>query len=356
MKALILSGGNGTRLRPLTYSAAKQLIPVANKPILIHIIEKVAKTGIKEVGIIVGDTHEQIRQAAGSGSKWGINITYIHQPLPLGLAHAVKTAASFLGEDEFLMILGDNLFQMELDGFIHSYKVSGANAHILLYRVKDPSNYGVAVVEKGQITRLVEKPFECISNLIVTGIYIFDKTIHKAIENTVPSGRGELEITDSMQKLLDMGGTISYELAKGWWKDTGKPEDILESNRLIMAGMKTNGNIIFINDCNCTGTVTAGRDVTVKNSRLKGPLAIDDFCYIEGCIIGPYVSIGSNVRIIKCNIKNCVIMDGTTIENIKGEITDSLIGKNVRLRYSDSQPPANSFFIGNNCEIDLYGR
>jgi glucose-1-phosphate thymidylyltransferase len=234
MKALILSGGTGTRLRPVTYTHAKQLMPLANKPTLFYIIEKIAKCGITDVGIIVGDTREEVIRAAGSGERWNIGISYIFQQNPLGLAHAVKTAEEFLGGEDFLMALGDNAFNMELDPFIKSHYIHHANTSLLLYRAENPSQYGVAVVDGDHVVRLAEKPKETISDLIITGVYFFDRSIFKAIDATSPSARGELEITDAIQKQIETGGRVCCELLTGWWKDTGKDRDLLEANRLVL--------------------------------------------------------------------------------------------------------------------------
>lgn len=339
MKALILSGGTGTRLRPLTFTNAKQLLPLANIPILHHIIEKTVKAGISDIGIIVGDTHEQVAKSVGNGEKWNASVSYIYQPQPLGLAHAVKTAKEFIGEDDFLMILGDNAFSMNLDVLIENFRVSRANSSILLHRVENPSQYGVAVVENNCIKKLVEKPEIFISDLIITGVYIFDKTIFEAIDNTKPSKRGELEITDAIQVLLDMGGKVTYELIRGWWKDTGSLQDILEANRLILDEVQYRY---------CTG-----KNVLIENSTITGPVVIDDDSVITNSSIGPYVSIGKGVRINDCKVDNSIILDNTWLSGINKRISGSLIGKYVTVKSADKISHLNSFLLGDNCEIYL---
>lgn len=340
MKALVLSGGTGTRLRPLTYSCAKQLLPVANKPILFYILEKIAAAAIKDVGIIVGNTHEEIKAAVGNGERWDVNITYIHQSQPSGLAHAVKAAHQYLGDDDFLMVLGDNMFQMGLDELIQSFYNSGSNASLLLHKVENPEQFGVAVLENRQITRLVEKPEKYIGDLAITGVYIFDKSIFPAINEIKPSARGELEITDAMQKLLDNGGSISYVLTRGWWKDTGKPEDLLEVNRLILDEIKAGPGLIHF-----------GKNVEISNCRIDSPVIIGDDSHVTDCHLGPYVSVGKNVRIENSKIDNSIILDGTTIQNTGKEISGSLIGRNSSINGLSTQSMSVCLILGDSSKI-----
>jgi glucose-1-phosphate thymidylyltransferase len=344
MKALVLSGGTGTRLRPLTYSNAKQLLPVANKPILFYIIEKIVDAGITDIGIIVGDTHSEIESAVGSGNKWGAAVTYIQQSLPLGLAHAVKTAAGFLGDEDFLMILGDNLFQMELKELVKDFKRKPANALILLHKSDNPSKYGVAVVDGEHVIQLVEKPEIPPSNLIITGIYLFDHTIFSAIDRTVPSARGELEITDAIQKLLDTGGSVAYKLTEGWWKDTGSLEDILEANRLVLDNMESGES-----------PIRAGNNVSVTDSILKGPIILGSNISIKGCRLGPYTVVGDNAELSGCSIDDSIILEGCTIRNISRPIISSLIGKGSRIEVSGDEVQKICFFIGNDSKIIQQG-
>jgi len=353
MKALILSGGTGTRLRPLTYSTPKQLIPLVNKPILFYIIEKVVRSGITDIGIVVGDTYEQIKTAVGNGDKWNVDITYIHQPLPLGLAHAVKTASDFIGEDSFLMILGDNLFHMELGGFIKSFQGSSSNASILLHYVDEPSSYGVAVVENDQVVKLVEKPSIFVSNLIITGIYIFDKRIFEAIDNTLPSPRGELEITDAIQKLLDMGGKVSYKMTEGWWKDTGKPSDILEANKLILEDISAESWTCQEDVASLIGSLHIGKSVVVKNSTIHSHVAIGDNSFIQGSGIGPFTSVGNGVNIINCNVANSIILDGAQLIDISKDIRNSIIGKNTIIKSPKTLKQSMDLITGDNCNFIL---
>ena len=351
MKALILSGGTGSRLKPVTYSIPKQLIPIANKPILYHVIEKVAEAGIKDIGIVVGDTHQQIKEAVGEGGMWHVNITYIYQPLPLGLAHAVKTASDFIGEDEFLMILGDNLFEMDLDDIIDNFYYSSASASILLHKADDPSQFGVAVINDGNITQLVEKPKEFISSFIITGIYIFNKNIFNAIERIKPSERGELEITDAIQNLIETGHKVGYELTAGWWKDTGKPHDILEANHLVLSGMEGCIQGLMHENSVLKGNIQTGRNVIISNSTIQGPVIIGDGSTITNSFINSFTSIGSNVKIDGCKIHNSIIMQGSELCNAGWDMKDCLIGRNVILRGARIDQSALRLILSDSCEI-----
>lgn len=353
MKALILSGGAGTRLRPLTYTSPKQLIPLANKPILFHVIDKIVKAGIRDIGIVVGDTRKEIKREVGNGEKWKINISYIYQSEPLGLAHAVKTAASFIGDSDFLMVLGDNMFSMGLEDLISNFHTKQANVSILLHQVDKPSQFGVAVVENGYIVKLVEKPQDFISDLIITGVYVFDKSIFAAIEQTVPSARGELEITDAIQKQLDLGGKVTYERITGWWKDTGKEQDLLEANRLLLDEMESEIQSLPDADSRYMGKLRIGKNVKIVNSTIIGPAIIDENSVITDSYIGPYSSISKGGIIHNCEIDNCIILEGTQMDSIDKRISGSLIGKNVLIQSSNKRPFANSFVLGDNSKIRL---
>lgn len=353
MKAIILSGGTGTRLRPLTYTNAKQLLPLANKPILFHIIEKIVKAGIHDIGIIVGDTGEEVKKTVGNGDRWGVNISYIYQSAPLGLAHAVRTASEFLMEDDFLMVLGDNVFQMELDKLINNFHSNHANSALLLHKVENPSQYGVAVVEGSHITKLVEKPKEFVSDLIITGVYIFDKSIFTAIDHIKPSQRGELEITDAIEKQLETGGKVTYELVQGWWKDTGTLQDILEANRFMLDEMDCKGKTLPQRNSVLMGKIQIGKNVILDNSTLLGPVAIADDAVITNSYIGPYTSVDKAAAINDCEIDNCIILENTKMDGIHKRISGSLIGRNVQIKAIPKRPFSNIFLVGDNSEIYL---
>lgn len=353
VKALILSGGTGTRLRPLTYTNAKQLLPLANKPILFHIIEKVVRAGLHDIGIIVGDTREEVKKIVGNGDRWGVNISYIDQPIPLGLAHAVKTASEFLMEDDFLMVLGDNVFNMDLNKLIDNFYSNNANSALLLHKVENPSQYGVAVVEDTRIINLVEKPTKFVSDLIITGVYIFDKSILTAIDNIRPSQRGELEITDAVQNQLETGGKVTFELIQGWWKDTGKLQDILEANRLMLDEIDREFKTLPQSDSIFMGKIQIGKNVIIKNSIIMGPVAIADDTTIINCYIGAYTSVGKAVSANDCEIDNCIILENTKIDGIRKRISGSLIGRNVQIKALHKRPLTHTFLIGDNSEIYL---
>jgi len=350
MRALVLSGGTGTRLRPLTYSNAKQLIPVANKPILFYIIEKLARAGIKEIGIIVGDTHEEVEARVENGETWNVEITYIHQPKPKGLAHAVITAADYVKDEDFIMILGDNLFQMELTDMIKKFYDTKSNATILLHKVKNPSQFGVAVVQEDKIIKVVEKPREFISDLVITGVYIFDKSILNAIHLIKPSKRGELEITDAIQKLLEEGEKVTYELTNGWWKDTGKLQDVLEANRLILDDMENefrNDDNSFLNN---KEKIFEERNIVFINSVIEGPVVLGKDIYIVDSRIGPYSSVGTAVIINGCEIENSIILEGALLEKVGSKISNSLIGRNATIKNKDLKKSV-CLFLGDDSEV-----
>lgn len=353
LKALILSGGTGSRLRPLTHTNAKQLLPLANKPILFHVIEKLVKAGIYEIGIVVGDTHRDIKDSVGNGAKWNVSIKYIHQTLPLGLAHAVKTASDFIGDDDFLMILGDNIFSMNLDSLIENFYGNKANTSILLHKVENPSQFGVAVVDNGQIIKLVEKPEEFVSDLIVTGVYVFDNSIFKSIDNIEPSERGELEITDAIANQISNGGKVTYEMISGWWKDTGTLHDILEANALILDTMKNENKPIKTDGSVCTGKLWVGENTVIKNSRIVGPVVIAANSVVINSYIGPYTCIGKSATIKDCELDNCIVLENTRLESLDKKISESLIGKNVVIKASENRRFSNTFLVGDNSKIYL---
>jgi glucose-1-phosphate thymidylyltransferase len=351
MKALILSGGHGTRLRPLTYSQQKQLIPVANKPVLFYAIEDVIEAGVKEIGIIVGPNKEQVMSAVNS-VEWQAEIEFIYQGEPLGLAHAILVAESFLGDDDFVMYLGDNILR---DGIVdHTEKFSTLNPDslILLTEVEEPQRFGVADLdESGRVKKLVEKPKVPPSNFALAGIYFFKPIILEACKSIKPSWRNELEITDAIQWLIDNGYRVEASIVEGWWKDTGKPEDILEANRLILDGIKSRVEGKAVNS-KIMGRVIVPETTTVKNSTVKGPCIIGEECEIVDSYIGPFTSIGNNCKIFGTEIEDSVVMDGSQILNA-GRIVESLIGKNVKIKEVGMMPKGHRFVIGDNSEMIL---
>ncbi|MGD0407201.1 MAG: glucose-1-phosphate thymidylyltransferase [Candidatus Bathyarchaeia archaeon] len=331
MKALVLSGGKGTRLRPLTFTCAKQLIPVANKPILGYVLDQVAATSIKKVGIITApETGQFVKDYVDGGSNWNLDVTYIPQE-PLGLAHAVKTAKRFLGQDSFVMCLGDNVTGQSLNSFVKKFKSGHLDALIILKEVENPSSFGIAQLdEKGNIIKLVEKPKTPMGNLAIIGTYLFSNKVHQAIERIKPSWRGELEITDAIQEMINMGFSVKAEILNSWWLDTGKKDDILSANAKILdeyiqrdvKGTVTNSTI--------DGRVKVEPEAKIVNSIVRGPCAIGKNVLIENSFIGPYTSVGDGSIIFNSNLEYCVIQENVTIKDVE-RLEDSLIGKNAKV-------------------------
>ena len=356
MKAIILSGGKGTRLRPLTYTGAKQLVPVANKPILWYGIESIVAAGITEIGIIISpETGGEVEAKTGNGDRFGAKITYIRQDEPLGLAHAVKVAQPFLGDAPFVMYLGDNLVETELDRFVDKFKSKQLDALTLLCEVENPTAFGVAKVDgQGNVLELVEKPKNPPSNLALVGVYLFSPEIHNAIANIKPSARGELEITDAIQYLIDKKQKVDSFKLSGWWLDTGKKDDLLAANQIILDTCLEStheGNIDA--DSKISGRVHVGVDSQVINSMIRGPVTIGKNCRIENCFIGPYSSIADNTTLIDIDIEHSVILQGATLEGIDSRIVDSLIGERAHLKAAPKRPKALRFMIGDDSQIEL---
>jgi glucose-1-phosphate thymidylyltransferase len=353
MKGLILSGGKGTRLRPLTFTQAKQLVPVANKPVLFYGIEALRDAGIKEIGIIVGETKDEIKAAVGDGSLWGVRVAYIEQEVPLGLAHAVKIAQNFLRDDPFVMYLGDNILKSGITSLVREFEDRKPNSLILLTPVPNPQMFGVAELRDGRVVRLVEKPKSPASNLALVGVYLFDKHIFEAVGAIRPSWRGELEITDAIQYLVEKGYEVVPHLVSGWWKDTGKIEDILEANRLILESIegKNEGTVDELSRIN--GQVVIERGVSVKNSIIRGPAIIGAETAVENSYIGPFTSIQSRCRIIGTEIEHSIVLEGSEIVDIGSRIDESLIGREVRIYKSPPKPVVYKFMVGDKSEIGL---
>lgn len=355
MKALVLAGGKGTRLKPLTNTMTKQLLPVANKPILFYVIEQVREAMITDVGIIISpETGEQIKEAVGDGSKWGVNIIYIVQPEPLGLAHAVKTAYDFLGNSSFLMFLGDNLIKGGVKKFVDQFSHSNPDALILLKEVADPRLFGIAELDsKGQVLRLVEKPKEPSSNLALVGIYIFTPVIHETIARIKPSWRGELEITDAIQGLLDMGKKVHTHILESWWLDTGKKDDLLEANRVVLDDFllrDIKGQVDA--ESRLVGRVEIREETVIEDSEVRGPVSIAEGCRIKNSFIGPFTSIGKGTIIEDSSIEHSVILEDCRIHRIE-RLADSLIGKGAELTRGDQRFKATRLFVGDDAKVEL---
>ena len=352
MKGLILSGGHGTRLRPLTYSQQKQLIPVGNKPVLFYAIEDIIEAGIRDIGIIVGPNKEQVIEMVRS-KKWDANIEFIHQPEPKGLAHAIIVAENYLKNEPFVMYLGDNILKEGIVEHVKSFLNSDAEASILLTEVSNPEEFGIAQLnEKNEIVRLIEKPKEPPSNFAVIGIYMFRPAIFKAVKEIKPSWRNQLEIVDAIQWLIDNGYKVKSAFVRGWWKDTGKPEDIIHANRLVLDEIKKTENNGILKETKINGRVIIEKNTIIENSLIKGPAIIGKNCKIANSYIGPYTSIGNNCEIIDAEIEDCVIMEGTEIKGIK-RIVESLIGKGAKIVRNESLPKGHKLVIGDNSQVRI---
>ncbi|HVF79179.1 MAG TPA: glucose-1-phosphate thymidylyltransferase [Solirubrobacteraceae bacterium] len=353
MKGLILSGGKGTRLRPITHTSAKQLVPVANKPVLFYGIEAMAAAGINQIGIIIApETGAEIRTAAGDGSQFGVTITYVEQDRPGGLAHATLTAEEYLDGEPFVMYLGDNLLQGGITDLVASFRASSPDALILLTPVDDPENYGVAELDGDRVKRLVEKPSQPATNLALVGVYMFTAGIHDAARAIEPSARGELEITDAIQYLVDDGKRVEPHIVRGWWKDTGRLEDMLEANRLVLDRIEPqiDGELI---DSQCDGRVIVERGAVLQRTTVRGPAIIGAGARICDAYIGPYTAIGENCVITSAEVEHSILLEGSKVENLEGRMESSLLGRNVTIARGVRQPRAYRFMVGDNSEIGI---
>ncbi|MCY0877799.1 MAG: glucose-1-phosphate thymidylyltransferase [Firmicutes bacterium] len=353
MKGLLLAGGTGSRLRPLTYTGAKQLIPVANRPILFYALEAMVKAGVRDIGMIVGDTGPEVQKAVQDGSAFGAQVTYIPQEAPLGLAHAVKTAQCFLDDEPFLMFLGDNLLRGGLTNLVDRFRRGQYAASILLTQVADPRQFGVAVLDGDRVTKLVEKPQDPPSNWALVGAYCFQPVIHEAIARLTPSWRGEYEITDAIQQLIDWNLPVDAARVDGWWKDTGRPEDVLEANRLIMEDLAPSLEGAIDNDSEVTGRVVIGRNSRIVRSVVRGPVAIAEGALIEESYVGPYTAIGPNVTIRRTEIENSVVLADSVIYDVPGRIDQSLIGRGVVVQGTPRRPRALRLVLGDQSRVDV---
>jgi glucose-1-phosphate thymidylyltransferase len=354
MKGLILSGGTGSRLRPLTYSNAKQLIPVANKPILIRVIESIRDAGITEIGIVVGSTANQIKEAVGRGGRWGVDVTYIHQDAPLGLAHAVKISQDFLGDERFVMFLGDNVIEGGISPLIAQFADSEWNSQIVLTRIEDPRQYGVAELgDDGRIINLVEKPKNPPSNLALVGIYMFDENIFKAVNAIKPSWRGELEITDAIRWLVQNDYRVHPYVHRGWWIDTGKREDMLEANDLVLEEIDYEIAGYVDRESQVGRRVTIERGAEIINSVIRGPSIIGENARIVNSYIGPFTSIANDVVVENSEIEHSMVLGNSTIKDIGTRIQDSLIGSHVEISRSPIKPKALKLALADYSQVGI---
>ncbi len=370
MKGLILAGGQGTRLRPITHTRAKQLVPVANTPILFYGIAQMAEVGITDIAMIIGgETGDEVRDAVGDGSRWGVSVTYIAQAAPLGLAHCVRLARAFLGDDDFVMYLGDNMLQHGLGALVASGESARAGAaqdpsadggggtppaaHILLTPVPDPHRFGVAELDvDGEVVRLVEKPAEPASDLAMVGVYLFTPAIHDAVAAIVPSARGELEIADAIQWLIDRGDVVHHELLLGWWLDTGKKDSLLEANRRVLEVLepRCDGTVDVTTELD--GRVVVAVGASLSGTTVRGPAVIGPGAQVVDSYIGPFTSVGAGATILASEVENSVLLEGVRLEGVP-RLVDSLIGRGTEVLRSGRSPRATRLLLGDHCAVDL---
>jgi glucose-1-phosphate thymidylyltransferase len=354
LKGLILSGGAGTRLRPITHTSAKQLVPVANKPVLFYGIEALVEAGITDIGVIIApETGEEIRQAAGDGSEFGASITYIEQEAPLGLAHALLTAEEYLGRSPFVMYLGDNLLRNGITDLVEVFRGSEPDALILLTRVDDPSSYGVAELNGERVVRLVEKPKDPPSDLALVGVYMFTSAIFEAAHSIEPSGRGELEITDAIDSLIESDKRVEPHIVKGWWKDTGKLEDMLEANRLVLEDIEPRIDGELDSESRVEGRVAIEKGAKLERTVVRGPAIIGADARLTDSYIGPYTAIDRDVVITGSEVEHSIVLSGSSIQNLHARMEASLLGKNVSLSRSEGMPKTLRFLVGDNADISI---
>jgi glucose-1-phosphate thymidylyltransferase len=353
LKGLVLAGGKGTRLRPFTYTGAKQLVPLANKPILFYAIEQLVAAGVTELGVVVGETGEQVREALGDGARFGASVTYIEQPAPLGIAHGVQTARDFLGETPFVLFLGDNFIKEGIAPYVQQFRQDCHNAMVLLCPVERPQDFGVAELRDGRLLRVIEKPEAPPSNLAVTGIYFFDARVFDAIARIQPSARGELEITDTIQRLIDDGLDVHAEVVAGRWIDTGKHDDLLEANHVMLEDLAP----LSLGRCDdassLQGRVALQEGAEVINSRIQGPAIIGERTRIVNSYVGPFTSIYHDCLIADTEISGSVVLERTRIESVGQRIEQSLIGRNVELRGEAKHPRSYKLILGDYSKVQM---
>ncbi|MBI5231278.1 MAG: glucose-1-phosphate thymidylyltransferase [Coriobacteriales bacterium] len=356
MKALVLSGGRGTRLRPITFTRAKQLVPVANKPILFYAIEAIRDAGITDIGVVVGDTAPDVMAALGDGSYWGVSITYIQQDAPLGLAHAVKVAEEYLDGEDFVMYLGDMLIADGIAHFVEGFGQAQCDAQILLGHVALENSIEFGMVEldaSGNVIRLLEKPESPPSDLALVGVYLFNANVMKAINSIEPSPRGELEITDAIQWLVDNGYCVRPHIVEGWWKDTGKLDDILEANRIVLDTLEPERLSEPGTGADLRGRVSVGSDTVIENSLIRGPVSIGNGCEIRDAYIGPYTAIGDKCRVVGSEVEHSILLAESCVEGIGARMTDSLLGVNAAVHRTPMLQDSVRVMIGDNSEVNL---
>ena len=353
IKGLVLSGGKGSRLRPFTYTNAKQLVPIANKPVIFYTIEQLVETGITDIGIVVGDTGEQVAAAIGDGSRFGASITFIQQDAPLGIAHGVATARDFLGDSRFVLYLGDNFVMGGIESYVERFAANGSSSQILLHPVPNPEAFGIAELIEGRVARLVEKPREPKSNLAVVGIYMFDPSVHDVISGLSPSWRGELEITDAIQGLIDRGLRVDAEVMDRYWIDTGKMDDMLNANRMVLSALQPHCAGSLDEKSRVHEPVLIEEGARIEDSVLRGPIVIGRDTEIVNSYIGPNTSIDARCRIVGCRIEDSIVMEDTRIEHLHWPVVKSMIGRFVELQGGHNAGGGYSLTLGDHSRIEM---
>ncbi len=355
MKGLILSGGKGTRLRPFTYTGAKQLVPVANKPVLFYAIEDLVQAGITDLGIVISpETGPQVQAAVGDGTRFGARIAFILQDAPLGLAHGVKIAREFIGDEKFVLFLGDNFIRDGIVPQVNAFRNGSMNCQIILYRMPHPQNLGVALLDSNhRVKQLVEKPDHFVSDLVLVGIYMFDSKIFQAIDQIKPSNRGELEITHAIQTLIDWGCDVRHHLLTGEWIDTGKMSDMLEANRLILDTLEAKNEGTVDSESRLEGRVVLQPGAVVVNSCIRGPAIIGERTRIVNAFVGPYTSIYHDCTVESCEIENSVVLEHSCISYLSQRLADSLIGRNAVVTRAGGQTKTLKMMIGDHSQVGL---
>jgi len=353
VKALVLAGGSGTRLRPITHTSAKQLVPVANKPVLFYGLEAIAETGIREVGLVVGDTHAEIEAAVGDGSAFGLEVTYLRQEAPLGLAHGVLIAREFLGDDDFVMYLGDNFIVGGIKEQVARFAARRPAAQIMLTKVGDPRQFGVAELDaRGQVIGLEEKPAVPKSDLALVGVYLFSPAVHEAVAELKPSWRGELEITDAIQWLIEAGLDVEASVITGYWKDTGNVADMLEVNRLVLESLERRVDGVVDAASELVGRVVVEQGAVVERSRVVGPVIIGAGTRIRDSYVGPFTSVGADCTVTGSELDYSIVLRGTSIAGV-GRIESSLIGHHVEVTASVTTPKAHRLVLGDHSKVQI---
>ncbi|MBI4307235.1 MAG: glucose-1-phosphate thymidylyltransferase [Chloroflexi bacterium] len=353
MKGVVLAGGKGSRLRPLTYTGAKQLVPIANKPILFYVLEHLVKAGVRDIGVIVGETKDQVKTAVADGARFGARVTYLEQPAPLGIAHAVGLAREFVGQDKFVVFLGDNFVLGGIDPFVEGFQSKAQHCQILLHEVPNPQDFGVVALRDSRIVSIQEKPRDPPSNLAIVGIYMFDPAVFEAIDHIRPSARNELEITDAIRYLIEHGYQVGYHVLTAPWIDTGKKDDILHANRLVLQTLGPRNEGVMDSETKITGTVIVERNARVTKSVLHGPCIIGENAVVRDSYIGPYTSIYHDCRIEGSELDYCIVLEHSCILNIPGRLAESLIGRYVEVSRTTTRPAALKMVLGDHSNIGL---